>query len=130
MTLNEKSRRIFRTAVNLGFIVPGPCFVCGAINTHGHHTDYSQPLKVIWLCPKHHRLAHRNLKTRANTPKKYCTKCKRERLKKHFYEDHTGKRPDGLTAVCRDCRRDKRRAILAAAHAADPIAAAVDAGVL
>ncbi len=26
---------------------------------HRHHTDYSDPYKIIWLCPKHHGLAHR-----------------------------------------------------------------------
>ena len=25
---------------------------------HGHHTDYSNPLEVIWLCPPCHRLEH------------------------------------------------------------------------
>ncbi len=61
--------------------------------------------------------------------RKYCTVCKRTRDATCYYKDKD--RKDGLTAVCRDCRRDKRRAILAAAHAeADPIRTAVDAGIL
>ena len=28
-----------------------------------HHPDYSQPLSVVWLCPKHHRAAHELLRS-------------------------------------------------------------------
>lgn len=35
-----------------------PCEKCGDTNVHGHHPDYSKPLEVIWLCPKHHREIH------------------------------------------------------------------------
>jgi hypothetical protein len=33
--------------------------VCGTMEVESHHPDYSQPLKVIWLCCKHHRQLHR-----------------------------------------------------------------------
>ena len=37
-----------------------PCVVCGATShIHGHHEDYSKPLDVLWLCPKHHVGLHK-----------------------------------------------------------------------
>lgn len=29
---------------------------------HAHHSDYSKPLKVVWLCPLHHTREHMKLK--------------------------------------------------------------------
>lgn len=47
-------------AVRNGRLVRGPCSVCGAYPTHGHHHNgYADPLDVIWLCPVHHSEAHR-----------------------------------------------------------------------
>jgi len=35
-----------------------PCYFCGSnIDLEMHHPDYSQPLRVYWLC----RLCHRKL---------------------------------------------------------------------
>ena len=45
---------IVNYAVRCGNLSSGPCEVCGAGNTHGHHDDYNKPLDVRWLCPKHH----------------------------------------------------------------------------
>lgn len=39
-------------------IVVKPCRVCGAKGAHAHHPNYQQPLRVIWLCPKHHKQEH------------------------------------------------------------------------
>lgn len=51
---NKKSR-----AQKKGIIHKKPCEVCGSTNQiHGHHDDYSKPLDVIWLCPKHHGERH------------------------------------------------------------------------
>lgn len=42
-----------------GIIQKKPCQVCGSTNhIQGHHDDYSKPLDVIWLCPKHHGERH------------------------------------------------------------------------
>lgn len=46
-----------------GDLTPQPCQRCGdAVGVHAHHDDYSQPLAVMWLCPKHHRERHRELR--------------------------------------------------------------------
>src|SRR5215471_410173 len=34
------------------------CEDCGASNPHKHHEDYSNPLKITWLCPKCHIKRH------------------------------------------------------------------------
>jgi hypothetical protein len=38
-----------------------PCEICGKLKTDGHHSDYSKPLEVKWLCHKHHIALHKNL---------------------------------------------------------------------
>lgn len=55
----RKARMIYRNALTRGEIVRKPCEVCGDEKTHGHHTDYSKPLQVNWLCRKHHYEKHR-----------------------------------------------------------------------
>ena len=41
-----------------GTLVRGECDVCGAKEVHAHHSDYSKPLNVRWLCPLHHKEVH------------------------------------------------------------------------
>jgi hypothetical protein len=44
-------------AVKKGIIKRTPCVLCGSIKRlHGHHSDYSKPLDVVWLCHKHHHM--------------------------------------------------------------------------
>jgi len=45
-------------ALRAGRLTRLNCKVCGELKTEGHHPDYSQPLKVIWLCKKHHMEEH------------------------------------------------------------------------
>jgi hypothetical protein len=40
-----------------GHIVPEPCQECGEA-AEMHHPDYSRPLKVVWLCRRHHLQLH------------------------------------------------------------------------
>lgn len=50
-----------KTAVDNGKIIkPSTCEQCGKVpnRLHGHHEDYTKPLKVIWLCPACHRSRH------------------------------------------------------------------------
>ncbi len=48
-------------AVKAGSLKKEPCAVCGAITVEAHHTDYSKPLLVVWLCKKHHVEADKSL---------------------------------------------------------------------
>ena len=49
-------------ALRLGFMTRGACTRCGDPKTEGHHADYSQPYAVEWLCRKHHRALHKELR--------------------------------------------------------------------
>ncbi len=40
----------------------GPCSICGALKTEGHHPDYSKPMEVLWLCGQHNKEEHKRLK--------------------------------------------------------------------
>ncbi|RWR44975.1 hypothetical protein EOW65_17680 [Sinirhodobacter ferrireducens] len=42
-----------------GEIESQPCAVCGNPKSEAHHPDYRFPLKVIWLCRKHHVRLHK-----------------------------------------------------------------------
>ena len=57
-----KARELVRRAISKGKLIKKPCMICGKIKSLAHHPDYSKPLKVLWLCQKHHRLLHNNLK--------------------------------------------------------------------
>ena len=54
-----KARIKIGNAVRRGKIKRLPCENCGNENTEAHHTDYSKPLEVRWLCPKCHHAEHR-----------------------------------------------------------------------
>jgi len=47
-------------AIKKGLLKKEPCEICGKIKVVAHHPDYSKPLKVIWLCHKHHMAIHFN----------------------------------------------------------------------
>ena len=52
------ARWALKTAVEAGKITRGKCALCGNAVTDGHHTDYTKPLLVIWLCKTCHRKQH------------------------------------------------------------------------
>ena len=54
-----KARYLFFKEKKKGNIITLPCEKCGEIKTHGHHDDYNLPLKVRYLCSKHHHEFHR-----------------------------------------------------------------------
>jgi len=58
--IKAECMKIYKYAIRRGKLVRGPCSVCGATEgVDGHHTDYTRPLDVVWLCKPHHREAHR-----------------------------------------------------------------------
>lgn len=59
----HKAHLMVSNAVRDGRLVKLPCEVCGSVTRiHGHHDDYSKPLDVVWLCPRHHSQRHRELR--------------------------------------------------------------------
>lgn len=50
----HKAQIKLNSALESGKVVRHPCEVCGSVPVHAHHTDYSKPLEVRWLCPIHH----------------------------------------------------------------------------
>lgn len=54
----KRARAALNHAVRMGVVQPEPCFICGA-KAQAHHPNYDAPLSVTWLCPEHHKAAHR-----------------------------------------------------------------------
>jgi len=57
--LKQKARMMLRQGIQSGKVIRGNCEKCGNPNTHGHHSDYSKPLQVKWLCALHHTEEHK-----------------------------------------------------------------------
>lgn len=57
-----------RRALRRGAILRGPCEICGIQHRQdgaiidGHHEAYDQPLDVTWLCRRHHRQIHADIR--------------------------------------------------------------------
>lgn len=41
-------------------LIVQPCEICGSVEVHKHHEDYSRPLDVRWLCVPCHSEIHMN----------------------------------------------------------------------
>ena len=52
------SRRLSRSAIEMGKLVRQPCEVCEMEPADAHHDDYLKPLDIRWLCRLHHRRQH------------------------------------------------------------------------
>ena len=54
---NKKQRARILTflAIEFGILVRQPCGACGNPKVEAHHTDYTKPLEVQWLCKEHHK---------------------------------------------------------------------------
>src|SRR6185312_15311483 len=51
---HRRARQAVNNAIRDGRLLPQSCEVCGS-RAQAHHSDYSRPLDVRWLCFKHHR---------------------------------------------------------------------------
>lgn len=64
----KKAHRAVRTAVQQGLLQRDACEVCGArhredgVIVDAHHECYSRPLDVTWLCRRHHRQIHADIR--------------------------------------------------------------------
>lgn len=59
MMINKaEARNKLNIAVKKGEVVRLCCQVCKKVNAEAHHTDYSKPFNVMWLCKKHHEEWH------------------------------------------------------------------------
>lgn len=55
-----KAHYAVSNAVRDGRIIKKPCLFCDDRNVHAHHSDYSKPLDVVWVCARCHHRLHAN----------------------------------------------------------------------
>jgi hypothetical protein len=95
--MKNSARVKVHVAKMLGKIKMLPCEICGELLVEAHHTDYSKPLDVKWLCIKHHRILHRKEKTQGIKRNLYLRNMPDElHLKLKIYAAEQGK---GMEAV-------------------------------
>ena len=59
--IKTRTRGTLNGKVRYGKVIRQPCEICGNLKVEAHHPDYSQPLKVQWLCIPHHQEIHRKV---------------------------------------------------------------------
>ena len=57
-----RAREVTQRALHKGILLRLPCQVCGSLDSEAHHENYSNPLQIMWLCPKHHAERHVELR--------------------------------------------------------------------
>lgn len=68
-SVKKIARKLLHLAISSGKLKSIPCEICGILPVEAHHDDYYEPLKVRWLCIKHHTLYH--------FPIRQCSQCDR-----------------------------------------------------
>ncbi len=53
-----RAQRVVQGRVRNGTMIKQPCWICGELEVDAHHILYDFPLKVIWLCRRHHIDTH------------------------------------------------------------------------
>ncbi|MBE3118319.1 MAG: hypothetical protein IMZ50_06125 [Candidatus Atribacteria bacterium] len=80
---HKRAHRIVERALANGSLKRGPCEVCGSLNSHAHHRDYSKPLEVTWLCRlDHNRIHHLGRKRSPETRRKIRAAALRKRIER------------------------------------------------
>ena len=57
-----RARNAVYKAIKKGLLIRKPCEVCGNPNSEAHHSDYSKPLMVQFLCRDHHIIADKQIR--------------------------------------------------------------------
>lgn len=57
--LKLKAQSLVNQAIRRGELIRQSCVCCGKENAEAHHSDYTKPLDVQWLCKKHHVAWHK-----------------------------------------------------------------------
>jgi DNA-binding transcriptional MerR regulator len=60
----RKARKAVALAIKSGKLTRQSCRACGDPKSEAHHEDYNEPLKVVWLCKKHHAMADADRRVR------------------------------------------------------------------
>lgn len=53
-----RAQRAAFKAIKTGELVRQPCELCGEGKVDAHHDDYRHPLRIRWLCRRHHKQHH------------------------------------------------------------------------
>jgi len=56
--LKRKAKDALNHMIRWGKMKRGVCLVCGDSSVEAHHSDYSKPYNVYWLCRTHHKGIH------------------------------------------------------------------------
>ena len=59
--LKYMAHRLVQQALKAGILQRAECERCENPKAEAHHPDYSQPLLIMWLCLRCHRLEHKAL---------------------------------------------------------------------
>jgi nucleoside 2-deoxyribosyltransferase len=59
-TQEHKCRMRTLAAIKSQQITRQPCEECGALIVEAHHSDYTKPFEIQWLCHTHHMELHKN----------------------------------------------------------------------
>ena len=106
-------------AIRSGELIREKCEIDGCENMgEAHHSDYSRPLEVQWMCPKHHAEQHGRrivLRTRQVS----C--CTREWHKNYMREWRRKRRDSGLSAIYPRTQAEPAGAVVAIVIAPLPI---------
>ena len=62
----DKTKKVAQNLVTrlqqIGTIEKQPCIICGKEYGEAHHSDYTQPLLIVWLCHNCHMGLHNTIK--------------------------------------------------------------------